>query len=245
MLGLKYLKMLVPRKQSVTRMDAIQIWLSYFMRLSLLFAIGWFAFYGSWTLMVASSAVFVLTFVPSIIERNIKVNLPAEIEIFMLLFIYGTLFLGEVHKYYAKFIWWDVWLHSSSALMLGFVGFLILYVMYSSNRVQARPGLIATFAFCFAMAIGGVWEILEFAIQSLTGYVMQHGLRDTMWDLIFDAAGALIMSVAGYFYVKGAPSLVIQHLLLKFAHENPGLFGEDISHITDRRKKVNPKKSKK
>jgi hypothetical protein len=41
-------------------------------------------------------------------------------------------------------------------------------------------------------------------MDSLFGLNMQKsGLRDTMWDLIVDALGALVVSILGYLYLKG------------------------------------------
>jgi hypothetical protein len=41
-------------------------------------------------------------------------------------------------------------------------------------------------------------------MDSLFGINMQKsGLPDTMWDLIVDALGALLVSIVGYFYLRG------------------------------------------
>jgi len=64
---------------------------------------------------------------PRLFERGYKIYLPVEFEIIIIVFLYATLFLGEVHGYYDKFWWWDLVLHTSSALAFGF---MILYVLY-------------------------------------------------------------------------------------------------------------------
>jgi hypothetical protein len=54
------------------------------------------------------------------------------------------------------------------------------------------------------LSIGALWEIFEFLMDSLFGLNMQKsGLIDTMWDLIVDALGALVISILGYLYLKG------------------------------------------
>lgn len=59
-------------------------------------------------------------------------------------------------------------------------------------------------AFCFALAMGALWEIFEFAMDQIFGLNMQKsGLVDTMTDLIVDTVGALIGAISGFFWLKG------------------------------------------
>ena len=66
-----------------------------------------------------------------------------------------------------------------------------------------KPSLLTVFSFCFAIALGALWEIFEFAMDSFFGFNMQKtGLRDTMWDMIVNTVGALIASISGYVYLR-------------------------------------------
>src|SRR5699024_10767570 len=116
-----------------------------------------------------------------------------------------ALFLGETRGYYGRFWWWDIGLHATSGVLLGIFGFLLVYLLNGIPRldVSMQPGFVAFFAFCFALSIGAVWEIFEFAMDALAGMNMQKpflgdpsGLTDTMWDLIMDALGALAIAVS-------------------------------------------------
>jgi uncharacterized membrane protein YjdF len=67
-----------------------------------------------------------------------------------------------------------------------------------------RPRFVAIFAFVFAVAIGALWEVIEFAMDRLFGTTMQKpilgdpsGLTDTVWNLIVDALGAAVISAFG------------------------------------------------
>jgi hypothetical protein len=80
------------------------------------------------------------------------------------------------------------------------------------------------FSFCFALAIGALWEIYEFAMDSIFGLNMQKsGLVDTMWDLVVDAGGAFVASLIGYFYIKLDRGPLIKRILRKLLEKNPGL----------------------
>ena len=208
--------------------DKIQSIVIIFLRLSILIAIVGAIWNNRWTLLFSSSLILTLTFLPYLFERKYKINLPIEFEFVIILFLYASLFLGEIHSYYTKFWWWDAVLHTSSGVALGFAGFLIMYVLYHKNKVNAKPIWIAIFAFCFGVAIGAVWEIFEFGMDQIFGMNMQKsGLIDTMWDLIVDSVGAMLTSFIGYFYIKGKKTPLFTRFLQKFTKENPRYFNNE------------------
>ena len=85
--------------------------------------------------------------------------------------------------------------------------------------------MITLFAFSFAVAIGSMWEIFEFSMDSVFGLNMQKsGLVDTMWDIIVNAAGALLASVSGYFYIKKGEIFIFDRIMKHFKEDNPKLF---------------------
>lgn len=205
----------------------LQILLAYLMRFSLIIAILLAAWEQLWMLVFVSSAVFILTFLPSMIEKRLHIFLPLEFEFIIIAFIYATLFLGEVQGYYTRFWWWDSLLHFGSAIVLGIIGFLIIYTLNYEPKIKIKldAKFIALFAFSFAVMIGAVWEIFEFAMDQFFGMNMQKsGLVDTMYDLIIDTIGAIIASVAGYFYIKGGEVPLFNNMIEKFVEDNPKLF---------------------
>ncbi|MFH1270075.1 MAG: hypothetical protein ABII03_00385 [Nanoarchaeota archaeon] len=168
---------------------------------------------------------FLITFLPKLFEKKYKINIPIEFEILVLVFVFASLFLGEVKDYYLRYWWWDVVLHVGSGVALGFVGFIVLYVLYKGDKINAKPFTIAFFSFCFAMALGAVWEIFEFAMDQFFGLSMQKsGLIDTMWDLIVDGIGAVFASAIGYLYLKRGEVFFVDKIINRFVKENPALF---------------------
>lgn len=146
---------------------------------------------------------FFFTLTPFFLKERFKLKFPQELELVIILFIYATLFLGEVQDYYHVFWWWDILMHGISAIALGFIGVGILYEMDKKTIIQARPSTLVFFGFCFAVAVGAMWEILEFNIDQFFGTNMQKsGLMDTMGDLMVDAFGAFVAAFVGYFYIK-------------------------------------------
>ncbi|MDB5181347.1 MAG: hypothetical protein JWP13_110 [Candidatus Saccharibacteria bacterium] len=188
-----------------------------------LFAVGVFAvFNGRWSVLFAAGGALVLSYLPQLLASQVQVKLPLQFQFVITLFLYASLFLGEVGGYYEKFWWWDVVLHAGSAFAFGFVGFLALYLLYLRHKIEASPFLISVFAFSFGMAIGAIWEIFEFAMDQLFGLNMQRsGLRDTMWDLIIDGIGSGTASVIGYVYLKYEVRDPFDAFINWFIRENP------------------------
>lgn len=156
-------------------------------------------------------------FLPNIISKKIKIVIPSNMYIVYILFLYGAVFLGEVRNYYYKVPHWDTILHTCSGAMLGALGFSFVNILNKHEKVHVElaPVFVALFAFGFAITLGVLWEIYEFAFDGLLGLNMQKfalengtqligraAVSDTMQDLIVDSVGAFIMSVIGYISLK-------------------------------------------
>ena len=164
---------------------------------------------GDWLTAIATLGVVIITFLPVALGQRFNVRIPPEFELLAVIFVYASLFLGEVHGYYLKYWWWDSLLHTGSGLLLGIFGFLLVYVMNEKADLQLslKPSFVALFAFAFALSTGVIWEIMEFAVDQTFGTNMQKsGLIDTMWDLIVDGLGALMIAILGYGYLSTAGS---------------------------------------
>ncbi|WP_440996363.1 hypothetical protein [Arhodomonas sp. SL1] len=188
---------------------------------------------GHWGTALLVAAIMGVTLVPARLGRRFRVHVPAELQLLTVLFIFAALFLGEIHSYYERIWWWDIALHAGSGLLLGILGFLLVYVLNESERVgmHLHPRFVALFAFLFAVAVGTLWEIFEFAMDQLAGTRMQKpmlgdpsGLTDTMWDLIVDTLGALAISVFGWWYMSHGRKSFLEAWIQAFIERNPRLF---------------------
>lgn len=183
----------------------------------------------NWVSMIFILVIAGLICLPMIVGRLSKIDIPLPLGIFSVIFVYATLFLGELKNYYQVYWWWDLLLHTSSALAFGIIGFFILYILYKTEKIKTNPKTIAMFTFAFALSIGALWEIVEFTIDSLFGPIsnnvlMQGSLKDTMWDLIVDALGALFIAVMGYLYIKKESGILVKPMAKEFKKDNPELF---------------------
>ena len=155
---------------------------------------------------------------PSFLKKHLSFELPNSMCIIYFLFLFCSIYLGDVKNFYYMIPHWDTILHGFSGVMLGALGFSLVKILNDSERVNMvmSAGFICLFAFCFALAGGAVWEIYEFTADILFGLNMQthsledgtaligiNALKDTMFDLIIDSVGALITVIAGWGSMKG------------------------------------------
>jgi uncharacterized membrane protein YjdF len=188
---------------------------------------------GRWITAFLVLGIMAIMLSPPVIGRRFRIVIPSEFQVLAILFVFGSLFLGEIRSYYQRLWWWDIALHASSGLLLGILGFLLVYVLNESKRVDMhmRPRFVALFAFLFAVTVGVLWEIFEFAMDRLFGTGMQKpmlgdpsGLTDTMWDLIVDTLGALVIATLGWWYMRRRERSFIEKWIRKFIDRNPRLF---------------------
>ena len=167
------------------------------------------AIQGNWLYAIFTAGVVIVAFLPMLLGHRMHVRIPPEFELLAVIFVYASLYLGEVHNYYIKYWWWDILLHTGSGFILGIFGFLLVYVIneHDDLEMHMKPSFVGLFAFMFALGMGALWEISEFAVDQLFQMDTQGGsLIDTMSDLIVDGIGALIISLLGYRYLRANQS---------------------------------------
>ncbi len=171
-------------------------------------------------------------YMPALLEHRIKVVIPSRMLIAYVLFLYGAIYLGEVRNFYHRLPHWDNILHMFSGGMLGALGYSVVIILNKTGKapMNLSPFFVALFSFCFAVTMGVMWEIYEFTFDGLLGLNMQkflledgtpligrEAVTDTMYDLIVDCIGALIMSVFGYISLKHEKGWLDRLLLRKRA----------------------------
>ena len=206
-------------------MFADQTWLAKLIWVALVLAFADALMQGNWPAAAVSLGTLALSLAPVFVARWAEIFIPPSFITASVLFIVSTLFLGEVFDFYDRFWWWDMVMHAGSAIGLGLVGFVLVFMMFQGNRYAAPPVALAFFSFCFALAMGALWEVFEYGMDSLFGLNMQKdGLDDTMRDLMIDAAGALAGGAAGFAYLKGLEYGGLPTLIDEFVRRNPRLF---------------------
>src|SRR3989344_7404442 len=137
----------------------------YGLRAAMLIAAAYFAYEGDWASVFSTLFVFALMFVPSILKYRYRFYLPFTLDFGIVCFVFATLFLGHLANFYNSVPLWDKFLHFQSGLILGVAGFVLVYILNEQEAIplDLSPGFVAFFAVTFSLAIGVVWEVVEFA----------------------------------------------------------------------------------
>lgn len=172
-------------------------------------------------LVVSAVVIFIFSAMPAVIERTFRITLPVEVDLVLTAFVFLHFVLGEVRNYYVRFVWFDLLLHISSGIIIGLIGFIIIYFFLYTNKVTANPIMVAVFSVSFSLAAGALWEIFEFFMDTVFNFNMQKtGLNDTMTDLIVNFLGAFIVGIMGYRYVKKEEVGILKTLINRFIQYN-------------------------
>lgn len=167
---------------------------------------------------VSNAAVGLLaTFVPAIFERNSRVTL----DPFLTLWLTAAVVLHALGSagLYAGIPWWDHLTHATSASVVAAIGYIAVRAIdVHHDEIRLPREFFAVFVVLFVLAFGVVWELLEFGLDLLsarTGLEMplaQFGLDDTVRDLMFNTAGAVIVGLWGQAYLSGLGERLVEAL---------------------------------
>jgi hypothetical protein len=204
--------------------NRIQTVISISLQLAIVTLIVVLFYRQQWFSAASGLLILLLTFMPAILARQLSLQLPVEFTLITTVFLYASFVLGEISDFYYRFWWWDLMLHSISALIVALIGFLMIYVFYMAGRIRIPPVYIATMTLSLAVMVGTIWEIFEFGMDWLFNMNMQKsGLVDTMTDLIMNFCSASIAAILGYYYVKNGDSLLVDRMVRRFVAKNPRL----------------------
>lgn len=146
-------------------------------------------FNGNFENVFLCALSLLLLIVPSLIQVNLKIELPTGLEIMLLLFIFAAEILGEIQAYYVKVPMWDTILHTINGFIMAAIGFSLVDILNRNEKFTFRlsPVFVSIVAFCFSMTIGVVWEFFEFSMDHFFGLDMQkdtivHSISSVMLD---------------------------------------------------------------
>lgn len=186
-----------------------------------------------WLTAFLTLVIVLITAMPLVLRKYLPVIIPLELHLLVILFVFAALFLGEIQHFYQQYWWWDIVLHGLSGLLLGMIGFILVYMLNENERIEVylRPSFVALFAFMFAVSTGVFWELYEFFMDRQFGTTMQKpmlgdesGLTDTMYDLLMDTFGAFIISIWGWWYLRKPRGSLMERWIAQFVASNPRLF---------------------
>ncbi|MDG5776799.1 hypothetical protein VB773_22845 [Haloarculaceae archaeon H-GB2-1] len=158
-----------------------------------------------------------VTFVPAILQRtygySMDVGLVLWLTIAVVLHSVGA--LGP----YRDYSWYDNITHTVSASLIAGVGYAVLRALeVHSDEIDVPKAFRGLFIVVFVLAMGIVWELVEFAsvvVSDMVGArapLIVFGIDDIITDLLFNTAGAVVVALWGTESFRGLASFFRRRL---------------------------------
>jgi hypothetical protein len=180
----------------------------------LLFAIVVYGLYAGQPKSIINGGVgLVVTLLPALVRRNYQFSLDPWLG----LWITTAVFLHTLGSagLYVQFSWWDSVTHALSASLVAGVGYTAARVVdLHSDKIHIPTQFVFVYLFIVVLAFGVIWELFEFALDLIsaeTGLTMplaQHGLDDTVVDMLYNSLGALLVALFGQVHLTGVAELL-------------------------------------
>lgn len=143
-----------------------------------------------------------LTMVPAIATRKWSITLPWQVNLLIAFLLYLHV-AGEIQGYYLLYYpYYDKIAHLIAGITVSILAFTIVLLLDRFSRLNLSRWMIVGFIIITAMAMEGFWEIYEWLFDTFLGTNLQHGLDDTMLDMIFVLIGSIIVALAGNRYLQ-------------------------------------------
>ncbi|MFC4358173.1 hypothetical protein ACFO0N_09450 [Halobium salinum] len=158
-----------------------------------------------------------VTFLPPVLARDWEVRLDTRLTLYIAVavFLHSVGMLG----FYESVWWYDHLTHTLSATVVAGVGYATAKAFDEHSDAVHFPGsFLALYVLLFTLALGVFWEVLEFGARLLATAVgmdpilFQYGIDDTLLDLVFNTAGAVLVALFG----SGALRPLVESLTTRF-----------------------------
>jgi hypothetical protein len=169
---------------------------------------------GNVGIAVNSALGLVVTQLPPLLERDYEMAMDAGLVLWITAAVFlhalGTVGLPGGASFYQSVWWWDHLTHLLSASVVTGASYATVRALEEHvPELQFPPKFVFALLVLVTLAFGVVWEVLEFAVGGLgsvlgaEAVLTQYGLADSMLDLVFDAAGGVVVAIWGTAYLTG------------------------------------------
>ncbi|MBI4151074.1 hypothetical protein HY492_03035 [Candidatus Woesearchaeota archaeon] len=165
---------------------------------------------GEYLRAIVAAIAIILAFLPAIAQRNWRITVPWGFEVLLIIAL-SLHVSGVIFRWYELFAWWDTMTHLIGSATVAILAFMGVYALYVAGKIHVSIKMIGLFTFFTAMAVGGLWEVLEFGLDYAFDSRSQVDNADTNTDLINDGIAGLLVAIAGMEYLKRAPEARLEN----------------------------------
>lgn len=177
------------------------------------------------TIVLNALLGFGITFLPAILERDHKIPMNAGLTLWItaaaFLHAIGIIGIpGTSQGLYSAIPFYDHITHGLSASVVAGIGYATVRALdQHSDGIELPERFMFVFILVVVLAFGVLWEIVEFGVDVFTtraGVEMsgftQHGLNDTLLDLLFNTLGGVIVAIWGTAYLTDVVDAIQKRL---------------------------------
>lgn len=182
-------------------------------------------------IVITTAIALGVTRLPALLERDYDLELDAGLTLWLTTVVFlhtlGVVGIpGTDTSLYAGVPFLDHVTHALSSSVVAGVGYTTVRALDEhSDAVVLHTRFVFAFVLLFVMAFGVFWELIEFGADhattafavDTTGFT-QHGLRDTMLDLVFDATGGVIVAAWGHAHLTDVVGQIERRLEFRRAN---------------------------
>jgi len=143
--------------------------------------------------------IFVIFYIFIYLEKRSTLSVENHIRILVMLTIIANNLIGHFFNAYSL-KYFDKVLHIFGTFSFTLFAFSIINKLY--NPIYKSKWFMFIVILALGVSFGTIYEIIEFAQDSIFSTNNQAGLKDTNWDLIADITGAFLAAVYLTLYEK-------------------------------------------
>ena len=178
--------------------EKIEMVASYFFQFLILVYTILSFFQGQYFTFIAGVVSLFLTLIPFMIKKKFYITLPWILNFFIVFALYLNM-AGIYFQWYHQYSpFYDKFGHFFGSVTVALLSFAYVAIIERYSKIKLGRFNSFIFIILFTMTLGSLWEIGEFATDQLLGTENQHGLVDTMYDLIFDLIGGILIATLSY-----------------------------------------------
>ncbi|MFB6104503.1 MAG: hypothetical protein ABEJ57_05380 [Halobacteriaceae archaeon] len=168
-------------------------------------------------IVVNTGVALAVTELPAVLNRDLRISMDPALVLWLTtaVFLHAVGTLGP----YQTVWWWDHLTHAVSSSIVAGAGYATTRAVEVHNEnIVLPPRFLFAFLVVLVLAFGVGWEVLEFGLAAVaTGLgsdavLTQYGLDDSMLDLVFDAAGGLVVAAWGTAYLSGMVTTLAERM---------------------------------
>lgn len=190
--------------------DSAPLWeirLAWVLRILILATAAFHLYQGELLYTLMCIAALMIMVGPPLLAHTSRLNIPVEIELFVLWWLVTDMTLGRMLNLYEAVLFYDKLIHFGNSGLLAILSFLAIYTLRMTCKLQTGFFLNLSGIFLLTLGAGALWEIVEFAsdaffVQGAQGSPDMDPLDDTMWDLIVDGLGGFLGGLLGAWYMR-------------------------------------------